>query len=581
MVLERLVFANPGGWWAFGAIAAVTVLYLFYRRYRSLPITGLFLWGAPRRDGGGGSRVEKPLLSRAFWLDIAAAALFALAVLGPGWRSESLLRVMILDTSIAMQARACHEDAARRMAAMWSPGRPTAVLFAGREASAVRDPAPTSRSEIESWLANRYLPAEPDGNLQKAVLLARELYGDRMELHLFTNRDNPGVVYDGTMTVHVLAGRGGNLSLDHVWRRDRGKGEEILATVHNYNDAPVRADITLSIGDDSGGRAYAEQTDLPPGASVRRIALESRRESVYTLSLATAGSVDDVIAVDSRAFLPPQPRGALQYGISELDGAAARYAALAFEAAGCERAADGAMPELLVTSDPEAHGLLATLHVLKPEQPGYLTPPYLVDFTNELCRDADVSQVAWVAAGRDFSAAPDEMYISAGRLPLYWREGNRFILNLSLGHGGLPRDPAWPVLIANLARYCRGLRPGLAQTAYPPGAAIAYRRTSGQYGQKLRLYRGEELVAESAGRQPPVLPYLPGLYRLEAEGEPARSLSVLPLYGPAADTRGLASAMRIDARGGGEISDEGVVDLRWLAVLLGCLTLGCNYAARR
>lgn len=583
MVLERLVFANPGGWWAFGAVVAVAVLYLFYRRYRPLPVTGLFLWGAPRRDGGGGSQVEKPLLNRSFWLDLAAAALFALALIGPGWRSEQLTRVIVLDNSIAMQSRLCFAEAARQVAAMWSADQPTAVIFAGKDDSVVREPALTSRSETEAWLAARYRPGEPTTDLQKAVLLARELYGDAIDLHLFTNRDAPEVVYSDALTMHILAGRGGNLSLNHVWRRTRGNGEEVLVTLMNYNDVPVKVDLAVTPATEPNHRLYSETATLPPGANERRIALDRRHAATLVLSLTTDDATRDVIAADSQAFLPSTPESLPTYGVTGLEPTAERYVALALEAAGCRRAELPAAAELLVTADAEARGSLATLRILSGDQPGYLTPPYLVDFTSELCRDLDVSQVAWVAASRDYPAAPEAVYISAGRLPLYWREGNRYLLNLSLAHGGLPRDPAWPVLMANLARQCGALRPGLTQTAYQPGATLRYARpySPSRQTQGLRLFSGDNLMAASTGSRALPLPHLPGLYRLEAEGEPAGEASVLPLYGSAADTRSLAPAARTETRGNRNAADEGVRDLRWLALLLGCAALGCNFAARR
>ena len=56
--MSVFLWAYPQGLWALAALAAVALLYIFYRRYRPLPVTGLFLWGAPPRDAAGGRKAR-------------------------------------------------------------------------------------------------------------------------------------------------------------------------------------------------------------------------------------------------------------------------------------------------------------------------------------------------------------------------------------------------------------------------------------------------------------------------------------------------------------------------------------------
>ncbi|MCC8190151.1 MAG: hypothetical protein LIP77_05865, partial [Planctomycetes bacterium] len=184
-----------------------------------------------------------------------------------------------------------------------------------------------------------------------------------------------------------------------------------------------------------------------------------------------------------------------------------------------------------------------------------------------LCRDVNLAAVPWVAATRRDPAAVREAYILAGRRPLYWRsDAGRLHLNIAVDRSPLVRETAWPVLMANLAAMARENLPGLGRNVYRPAEPLRYRSPDGTSGD-LTIERVDGEGVPAALATPGPVPGEAGLYRLLDGGEDAGLFSVLPGYGPAADTTGLADRKTTTtvADGGGTRMRD--IDLAWLALL--------------
>lgn len=582
--MSGFFLANPMGLWALAALAAVVALYLFYRRYRPLPITGLFLWGDPRRDGMGGRKVEKPLFNRSFWLDLLAAALFALALAGPAWRSEGLPVVAILDDSFAMRARDAGGEAARRAAAILGDaakgGRDGAIILAGSEARLWRGMGRLGRGEAETVLAG-YAPSDRRSDLQAGVRLAGELFGSEVEVHVFTNRDGatPIPVKDGTVVLHVLPGRGGNLAFGDVWREADPAApgrERVIASLVAYSSEPVNASLEVRTDAREHPRVlHAEEVRIEPGKTVQReIAIAAAGRETLVLTLKSDG--EDVIAEDSVAYLPPVPGRILSYAFDRLDAGSARYCRLALEAAGAVPVADAETADLLVTANAGGKGRALTLEIPPEDRPGLPGLPYVVNYASALCRDVELSAVVWVAATPRQPEQVREIYIAGGGVPLYWSSAPRRLhLNVSVARGDLAGDPSWPILIANLAAYGRDMLPGLRKTLYRPGETLRYNASSDQVSRLALVDADGREFGGSA------VPKNAGRYSLRTGDAVVGDIAVAPLYGVGSDTSGLAGAadrIRLGAAMGG--GARGTLDLSWIALGLGMLALALNWRGR-
>lgn len=585
--MSGFFLTNPSGLWALAALAAVVVFYLFYRRYRPLAVTGLFLWGEPRRDGKGGRKLDRPHFGRSFLLDALAACLFALALAGPAWRDSGLPVVAILDDCFSMRAREAHVEGARLAGDLLRKtargGRAAALILAGGRPSVLRGMGDWNAGEVDGVLA-RYEPSDRDGDLQAAVSLVRDLYGPELEIHIFSNRDDriPVPGEGGRAVLHVLPGRGDNLCLGELWRESdpaRRGGEKLILSVVNHGARAAESTLTVdTLAGEISRTLYEEKILLGPGERLaREIPLSAAGSE--TLSVAVRSGGEDVIADDSVAAVPPNPSRQVFYHIENLDPEAERLVRLALEAAGCRRSIAPEAADLLVTSAPLGSGRALTLEILPENRPGWLSPPYVVDFASPLCRDIDLSSATWAAATPEPPASLARVLIAAGDFPLYWQsEPGRLHLNLAVGKSDLVADPAWPVLLANVAARAAELRPGLGASLYRPGETLRYVRERGEAARPLRLLSNNGESAASASGAAFAMPAACGLYRLFAGGEEIGPAAVAPLYGRASDAKGLAESPATLRLGtAAEEGEAGVFDLAWLALALAFAALAANW----
>ncbi|HEX7832848.1 MAG TPA: VWA domain-containing protein, partial [Thermoanaerobaculia bacterium] len=148
--------------WALGALAAIPALvaiYLFQRRFRTREVSSLLLWDAIQQASMGGRTREPLRLPLAFWLELAAIALIALAAAGPILPRWSRTRplVIVLDDSLSMSAGG--DDAPRAKAmnfvrdtASRGGHDPVHVVFAG--ATPQLAGGATLAEKLRGWTCN-------------------------------------------------------------------------------------------------------------------------------------------------------------------------------------------------------------------------------------------------------------------------------------------------------------------------------------------------------------------------------------------------------------------------------------------
>ena len=588
--------ANPIGLWALAAVALAGGMYLFYRRHRPRPVTGLFLWGTPRREGLGGRKMEAPLFGRSLVLDLLAAAFLALAISGPAIRTAGGRNlVLIVDGCFAMRSLDGWTEAVRlageKLAEAERTGRDVSLILAG-DRPVLLTGMGTPAMEATRLLSS-HLPVAESGDLQESLVLANSLYGTNIEILTLTNQDaKPFAGSGAVMTLRTLAGSGGNLAFTRVWR-EAGKGAEAEETLYlgvaNYAAQSVTANVTVAVWPDN---------DAPP-LYTGKLALVSGDSGFLdvvlsgvvadTLVVRVEGG-EDVIAEDSVAFAPSVARPRLTYGIDGLDSGDERFFRLAFAAAGCVPpqlptgdAGPRSSPDILVTGDPESNGASLTLEMTSVNNPGIYYPPFLVDLTSALCRDVHLSDATWAIAGREAPENPESVFIMAGGFPLFWSTRiERLHMNLLPSRSSLVRSAAWPALIANLVAYAAELRPGLNKTLYQPGEELRYRTSdlSSTSTKPTLLREMTEVVLRRAGSAR-LLPQDSGLYLFDDGGGLQADVSVLPLYGMASDTRKLAATDETRRFGESAAEERGATDLTWLAVVVGTALLFCNWLMGR
>lgn len=100
------MFLNPLGLLALIAVPAVVGLHLYRRRFRTQTVSALFLWEAAPVSSSVGRRRTPLRRNPSFWIELALAALVALAIAGPrGFGATEVPHVVVvLDGSASMAA---------------------------------------------------------------------------------------------------------------------------------------------------------------------------------------------------------------------------------------------------------------------------------------------------------------------------------------------------------------------------------------------------------------------------------------------------------------------------------------------
>src|SRR5690348_7925138 len=91
---------------ALAAVPALVAIYLLRNRFRRQPVSSLMLWRDAREAREGGTKIRRLYTPLAFFLELAALVLLALAATDPQVRMSQGTRplVVVLDDSFSMTA---------------------------------------------------------------------------------------------------------------------------------------------------------------------------------------------------------------------------------------------------------------------------------------------------------------------------------------------------------------------------------------------------------------------------------------------------------------------------------------------
>jgi hypothetical protein len=566
--VSGLFLLQPWGLLALAGLAGVAAVYLFYRRFRRVRVTGLFLWEAPAVASRAGRRLSRPTATRSLVLDVLSAALLALAVAVPAFRSRTAGTVaVVLDGGLSMRAGENYLRV-REQAGSLTSGRPALVLLAGARPQrlALPDDGPAAAARA----LEGYDPFEPRVRLQHAVATACELLGGRGTVHVFTSRELKVSVPPGSeVHLHRLAGRKSNLAFVEATRARRGPGPERLTlTIANFSGGRARPRLEVLAGESSlrdgpldlppGGRVQVV-LDLPPAAGEVRARLRGEA---------------DALAADSDLALVPEPSRTVTCRVEVSDPKRAAPLRRALRAAGARPVAAG--EHLLVTDRARSSGSLLTVALHDFKEGKIFAGPFVADLADPLCRDLDLSGVYWPCDPKVRPVGADLPLVSCGGTGLYFFAGpRRLVLNLDPARGNVTRCDAWPVMFANLVDCVRPTLPGLRRANYLPGDPLLF--VPGERGGPDRL-RGTELDVRLEGLAP-ALPSRPGRYELLRGKSRLAEVTVAALAPEESDLRKLAEGDEVERlRPAGEIEEAaGRLRLSWAPVLAALLLLLLNW----
>ncbi|MBI1381070.1 MAG: hypothetical protein GC161_08285 [Planctomycetaceae bacterium] len=545
------VFTSPLGLLALVAVPVVLALHLLRRRSRPLAVSALELWADLAAPPAAGRRFEKLQRSASLWLELLAAALFALAVAGPkacGGAPE-VHSIWVLDSHAALlaenaSAESVHtrlrEALTERLAAMGPRDTVTLVeslpAGVGVGARVLGTPAQgraDGRVSLDLWQ-----PGHRAHDLAPAVELARQLAsarvpGERIDLWLATDRFEPAT-WPEDLGLLAEGEPRDNVGIVRAWRGRDADGAEWLEVECFHGGAAEREVEIELVRDPAEGPRIARLT-LPPGGSARAsLALPAPANGeARTWRIARRGA-GDALAADDLVYLAPEHQSELHL---DAEADPSLRAALGLGAnlehwlalAAPARLAEPGAAHLYLGSGRTPASRTTWSARLAPAGDGQrpLTGPFLLERAHPLLEGLDLGSALWVASdagARGTTLVSDGNQRLLGVIDL----GARVELDFDLDVRRSPwlASADWPLLLSNWAAWRRAELPRPTSVNLHPGeAAVVPDARAGRWRLSSSDGSSEELQLDADGALVLPTPRRAAALALERDGEPFANLA--------------------------------------------------------
>ena len=516
-----MYFANTWGLLGLVALPVIVVIHLYHRRYPTLPIAGLHLWGVETHTTTAGRTRERLPLTASLICELLAAFLLSLVLADPRWGQLGKVAhlVVVLDNSASMSARPPGEkpfresaiDELERRISQLPRGSVVTLLRTGRRPEMLAGPA-TSWDEAKQKLVD-WRPSLPKHDFLPTWDLAAQLAEGNGKL-LFLTDAVPGedVAVPKTMEVASVGRTLENVSISAArWDFDSlaAKGRVFVRlTNHGRRKANVR--IAGMLGSVDGlNEAAAREARVPAGNTATTTDAPLRKkifENDVTLDVGASvplevdvpgglgrmtlecESIGDGLALDNRVELI-EPKVRLLHVAVTLPKDNATEQAV--------NRVLTTLPNISVTESETAELIIAPSDPLPPSQRELwwlgigpldtsdearkaaldLAGPYVLEKQNPLLDGLTLGGVVWGGAQPvKLEVSP---IITSGTLPLLARlTGTRttaYLLNIDFARTNLGDSPDWPILMSNLVELRRDNLPGLRRSNYRMNEEIRFR----------------------------------------------------------------------------------------------------------
>lgn len=490
-------FANPWGLLSLVALPVILVIHLYHRRYPTLMVAGLHLWGVETHTTTAGRTRERLPITRSLLLELLAALVLSLVLSDPRWGDigKVVHLVVVLDNSASMSSKppglseksfrdAAVDELEQRVQKL-PRGSVVTLLQTGRRPEMLAGPA-IEWDEAKRKLAE-WQPALPKHDFQATWDLAAQLSADTGEL-LFLTDVVPDEKIPTPKSMEVVSvGKGlANVSISAArwdFHSESGKGR-VFVRLTNHGQRASDAQVIGSVGEPPR-QVFASKMELDGGASVP---LEVEVPGGLGRLVVTIESIGDGLPLDNRVELIEPKVRTLHYAISlPKDSPATRHVQRVLQS----------MPDVSLTNREAAELLIGPALPMPPsrrelwwlgigpvdtDEEGLksakdLIGPFVLERQNPLLDGMTLNGVVWGGAQPlKLDLSP---IITSGALPLLSRiNGTRstaYLLNIDFAKSNLAESPDWPILLSNLVELRRDNLSGLRRWNYRLNEEIRFR----------------------------------------------------------------------------------------------------------
>ena len=536
---------TPIGLVAAVAAAPLVLWYLLRPRRRRVVVGSTFLWRSVDRPATAATPWQRFRGDATFWLVLLALLALALALARPAVPVPVALgdhTILVVDNSgsmLADEGGTSRAELARReateMTASLAPGQEVSVIEAGARARIVLSGSHDAREVARALtgITPRHAPADLSDAFTLATSLQRP--GQRTVVHLVTDAMVPAdaaAVAPPGLTVSAVGSDRPNVAITRLTSAPLGSGEhQVLTQVRSFAQTAVNGRLVLEVDDvpvlEQALRLAPRTTEdvvvtVPAVAGDRGARLTAR----LVLAEDVTGAVPDVLHFDDSATTVLAENRDLAVllagpGNTFLEAALASVPGLTVESTTAvpddltavdllvvDRVAAPArlsVPSLLVAPTSWPDGIVATETADLPSLTYQSTGHALladVDLTGLAVAQTAVVDAPSLTA---LAASPDAPLLLAGRVG----DAPTVVVPFDLLASDLPLRPAWPLMVANTARWLTG--GGAGTGAVPVGSLVALQAPVGTTGMVAHAPHGSAPGGSSRGREVHIDPGAPTL----------------------------------------------------------------------
>lgn len=512
------LFTYPLALLAALSIPSLAIIYLFRNRFRRRNVAGLFLWDRATRAREGGTVIRRMRTSWLFLLELLALAMLTLAATDPRlpFKGAGRTLTVILDDSASMLSGKPDDNPQERACAAL-PGivrngrfRSIRFLLAGTRPSVMDIAEGDHWSERE--LRKRWQCRSSSADLTRGIALAAELGGRHGKILVITDHAPAMPLDSGRVRWHAFGTPLGNFGFVGA-RRSVSAGEDrLFVAIANYTGR----DAALAIPFTSEGRPVASHQATVRAGTVEAVAITLPAG----LGAIAAQLPRDDFAIDNSALLLsewPRPIGIRTRIADET------LRRIVEEAIDATRLRDRqARPHLLITDEDgrPSDSSAWVLRLYHPQEARAFVGPFVVDHDHPIANGLSLAGVTWGASRTN--TLPGTPFILAGNVPLAAEAtdlGGRRVISLQLAPAvsTLPRTPAWPTLIWNIAKWRSDMLPGTTHANVLTDTTVEFATVDPVPHISVQDATGDTRTVAVHGRHATVAIPTPGIYIMTTE----------------------------------------------------------------
>jgi hypothetical protein len=528
--MSNLSLQNPLGAIGLSVLGVIVFIYLFHRQYKTLQITGLFLWNSFTRTKEGGKRLERLNFSRSLLLDLLACLALVLAFCVPAFQAaDKGLTVIILDNSFSMRADKNFQKAKREAKEIISNlgENEKAIVILAKEQPEVVASSEYGKNKMLLAL-DEYTPYSKGAAIKDSISLSRNITDGYMHVHVFTDKDiKPNSIKNTSVTYHFYKADFDNLAFTNVFRQisgERRNSENIFLTVANYSN--FRKNVNIKISDIKNTISFNRnaEIDAEKKKSFEFQISELLKKDIKVSIINHSDKLDE----DSTIILSPEPELKVLYYIDNLQHNLSSPFRAALNASGAFETSNKSFADLYITQNESAQSQnnITTIRLVKQKEvPAVTVGPFIINYYTDLCDDLSLSGVYW-GFNKNFPVRKNIVpLISVDETPLCWFEdGSTIVMNLAIDKSNIKLMPCWPALISNIVRYSRNSLAGIHKANYYPSEKLQYVYSA--LKDKRITFKNKNKLMPSTGS----VPAKPGNYTLISKNKKFGKISVNAIF---------------------------------------------------